>query len=92
MIASGGSGILSDVMYGGSASSRHISLQTAPRHQSVNREDDVSPTASGLENMMKKLEDLIQASTQQQTFLFSLQEVQGLGCQMGDLKGTVDAL
>ena len=43
--------------------------------------------------MMTKLEELLQDSTQQQSFLFSLQEeVRGLGVQLGDLQGTVCTL
>lgn len=95
MIASGGSGIPSEVMYGQSQStSRHVPPRTPGHgqgHRGDNREDHSGNC--GMENMMKKLEELVQASTQQQSFLFSLQEeVQGLGCQVGDLKGTVDAL
>ena len=72
----------------GSGTTRHNPALHTARHQ-LGREE-INPM--GL-NMMKKLEDPIQASTQQQSFLFSLQEeVRGLGCQMGDLKGTVDAL
>ena len=44
-------------------------------------------------SLTSKLEELLQASTQQQSFLFALQEeVRGLGVQLGDLRGTVSTL